>query len=350
MNDSYHERDFRSETPLRIAEPADGETVPMTKSTADPSVDSCPLCGSRSSIVVESIPYTSIWAELERQLGLATPAELRRRFTPAADALLLACSTCGLEYFSPHNQGDATFYALLTSAEAGYYTDRRWEYSVAEQLLHDGDSVLDIGCGDGTFLKRVAPRVGRSVGVDQNPEAIRDLARAGIEARCTDPESFAAENDVGFNVVCAFQLVEHLPRLDAFAAAARSCVAPGGLLLISVPNNDRLRLNPLDPLDCPPHHVSRWRPAQLREFARVFQFDLVDVVCERRRAGAVPDLMRGLGKRISALRHRGASESPGAHEGRTEYQARSGRPKLNTRHLRNVMLGHTMILLARRPS
>jgi 2-polyprenyl-3-methyl-5-hydroxy-6-metoxy-1,4-benzoquinol methylase len=350
MNDSYHERDFRSGWRPGIVEPADGETVPMTESTADLTVDPCPLCGCRSSIVVDSIPYASIWAELERQLGLTTPAELRRRFTPAPDASLFACSTCGLEYFSPHNQGDAAFYAFLTSAEAGYYTNRRWEYSVAEKLLHSGDSLLDIGCGDGAFLKQVARRVGRAVGVDQNPEGIRDLAEAGIEARCTDLAAFAAENAAGFNVVCAFQLLEHLPRVDAFAEAARRCVAPGGLLLVSVPNNDRPRLNPLDPLDCPPHHVSRWRPAQLREFARAFQFDLVDVISERRSPGALPGILRSLGRRTSAFRHRSAVTSADAHEGRPEPRARSRRPTLSTRHLRNLMLGHTMILVARRPA
>jgi SAM-dependent methyltransferase len=344
MNDSYHERDFRSGTPQRVAEPADGETVPMTKSTADPSVDACPLCGSRSSVVVESIPYTSIWVELERQLGLATPAELRRRFTPAAEALLFACPSCGLEYFAPHNQGDAAFYAFLTSAKAGYYTDRRWEYSVAEKLLHSGDSLLDIGCGDGTFLKRVGTRVGRAVGVDQNPAGIRDLADAGIEARCTDLETFAAQNDAGFNVVCAFQVIEHLPRLDAFAAAARRCVAPGGLLLISVPNNDRLRLNPLDPLDCPPHHVSRWRPAQLRRFARDFDFDPVDVVRERRRWRDVPGLRAGLRDRTSRANDEGNHQ----HDATTDTRPHRRRIKLG--QLRHVGVGHTMVLIARRPS
>jgi 2-polyprenyl-3-methyl-5-hydroxy-6-metoxy-1,4-benzoquinol methylase len=350
LNDSYHERDFRSGSRPGIVEPADGETVPMTKSTADLTVDACPLCGCRSAGAVESIPYASIWSELERQLGLATPAELRRRFTPTRDALLFACSTCGLEYFSPHNQGDAAFYAFLTSAEAGYYTNRRWEYSVVEKLLHSGDSLLDIGCGDGAFLKQVARRVGRAVGVDQNPEGIRDLAEAGIDARCTDLEVFAAENAASFNVVCAFQLLEHLPRVDAFAAAARRCVAPGGLLLVSVPNNDRLRLNPLDPLDCPPHHVSRWRPAQLREFARTFQFDLVDVICERRRPSAMPSLLGSLARRTSTLRHRGAATSADAHGEGSEPRARSHRPMLGIRHLRNLMLGHTMLLIACRPA
>jgi SAM-dependent methyltransferase len=321
----------------------------MTESTADLSVDPCPLCGRRSSATVDCIPYASIWAELERQLDLTVPEEQRRRFTPIPDALLFACSNCGLEYFSPHNQGDAAFYALLTSARAGYYTDRRWEYSVAEKLLHDRDTLLDIGCGDGVFLRHVAPRLARAVGVDQNPEGIRSLAEAGIEAYCADLEDFAAENAAQFDLVCAFQLLEHLPRVEAFAESAHRCVAPGGLLLVSVPNNDRLRLNPLDPLDCPPHHVSRWRTAQLREFARAFDFDCVDVLCERRRLHQLPDLLRRTHRRMTPV-HRGDGDTT---EDTTEPRSRS-RPRfrwqtLTPRNLRNLTLDHTMVLVARRP-
>jgi 2-polyprenyl-3-methyl-5-hydroxy-6-metoxy-1,4-benzoquinol methylase len=322
----------------------------MTESTTDLSVDPCPLCGRRSSTPVDRIPYASIWAELERQLDLTVPEELRRRFTPVPEALLLACSTCGLEYFSPHNQGDPAFYALLTSARAGYYTDRRWEYSVAEKLLHDRDSLLDIGCGDGVFLKHVAPRVARAVGVDQNPEGIRDLAEAGIEARCADLADFAPDNTAQFDVVCAFQLLEHLPRVEAFAASARRCVAPGGLLLVSVPNNDRLRLNPLDPLDCPPHHVSRWRTAQLQEFARAFHFDCVDVLCARRRLHQVPDLLRSLRRRTTTV-HAGDGGARANTAGRrSQSRARFWRQSLTPRNLRNLTLDHTMVLVARRPA
>jgi 2-polyprenyl-3-methyl-5-hydroxy-6-metoxy-1,4-benzoquinol methylase len=322
----------------------------MTESTTDLSVDPCPLCRCRAATAVERIPYWSIWAELERQLGLTAPDELRERFTPSPSAVLFACSTCRLEYFSPHNQGDAAFYAFLTSAEAGYYTDRRWEYSVAEKRLHRGDSLLDIGCGDGVFLKRVAHRVKRAVGVDQNPDGIRKLADSGIEARCADLADFAAENEARFDVVCALQLIEHLPRVDAFADAARRCIAPGGLLLVSVPNNERLRVNPLDPLDCPPHHVSRWRPTQLREFARFLEFEFVEVVRQRRDlrslAGFVPTLRTRL-----APRHRspGRGPTPERPEGAYDSRAPHLRSKLTFGHLRNLGFDHTMLLVARRP-
>jgi SAM-dependent methyltransferase len=315
----------------------------MTESTRDLSVDPCPLCGSRSSTIVASVPYASIWRELEGQLGLTVPDELRRRLTPARDAYLYACPSCGLEYFSPRNQGGSDFYGLLTSAPAGYYTDRRWEYSIAEKLLHDGDAVLDIGCGDGGFLRRVAPRVGRAVGVDENPAAIRRLADAGIEAHCADLEQFAAENAARFDVVCAFQLLEHLPSIAGFAQSVRSCATPGGFVLVSTPNNDRLRLNPLDPLDCPPHHVSRWRPDQLRRFARDFGFDPVDVVRERRRWRDVPGLLDRLRKRVRRSdEHSPAGDLPGSTP--------AGRRSLQLGQLRRLGLGHTMVLVARRPA
>jgi SAM-dependent methyltransferase len=347
VNDSYHERDLRSGPRRQIDEPSNRDFIPMTKSTADLSVDTCPLCDRHSSTVVDRISYDSIWTELERQLGLTTPPDLRRRFTPAPDAVLFACSTCGLEFFSPHNQGDPAFYAFLTSAEAGYYTDRRWEYSVAEKLLHGGDALLDVGCGDGTFLRRVRRRVARAVGVDQNREAIRNIAESGIEARCSDLESFAAKNAAEFDVVCAFQLIEHMPRVDTFAESARRCVAPGGLLLVSVPNNERLRLNPLDPLDCPPHHVSRWCPAQLHEFALRFGFVVVDILSERRRLRSLPDLFPSVRRRIAA--GRGGHTAVAASDDTSGRRARS-RGRLPSVRLRNLMLGHTMVLVARRPA
>jgi SAM-dependent methyltransferase len=289
------------------------------------------------------IPYASIWRELGRQLGLTVPDELRRRLTPAPDACLYACPTCGLEYFSPHNQGGPEFYGLLTSAPAGYYTDRRWEYSIAEHLMREGDALLDVGCGDGGFLRRVAPRAGRAVGVDQNAEAIRDLAAAGIEAHCASLEQFAGENVARFDVVCAFQLLEHLQSVGDFARAVRSCVTPGGLVLVSTPNNDRVRLNPLDPLDCPPHHVSRWRPAQLQRFASDFELDPVDVVRERRRLGDVPGLLARLWRRTS----RSVDDGTQRDVTGTTPPRRRWVPLAQLRHLGS---GHTMVLVARRPA
>ncbi len=43
---------------------------------------------------------------------------------------------------------------------------------------------------------------------------------------------------------------------------------PGGFLCLSVPNRMRSRSAQLAPLDCPPHHLTRWSPASLATIAR----------------------------------------------------------------------------------
>ena len=65
-----------------------------------------------------------------------------------------------------------------------------------------------------------------------------------------------------------FQVVEHVPDPRRFLSEARTLVAPGGFLIVSVPNRDGIfRLLPYDPANMPPHHVSRWRQRDLERLA-----------------------------------------------------------------------------------
>ena len=267
---------------------------------------------------------------------------LRARFTPTSDAVLYECATCGLEYFSPYNQGDASFYELLS--RHAYYQDRRWEFDRAEKLLEPGGSVIDIGCGDGGFLKQVESIAGRAVGVDQNPEGMRQLRAAGIEGHCLDLAALAQSPVGQFDLVCGFQVVEHLSDLEPFVQAVQATVAPGGRLMVSVPNAERLRINPLDPLDCPPHHVSHWRPAQLRELALRAGFEVTSMSYERPTLRSVTAVLPAIRKRLRFSRER--SETPSPVDG---IASPGAQPKPKGR-LRALLRGHTMAIVARRPS
>jgi SAM-dependent methyltransferase len=66
-------------------------------------------------------------------------------------------------------------------------------------------------------------------------------------------------------LVTAFEVLEHVPDPAAFFREAAALVAPGGYLAIAVPNNEGAhRLCSLEPLQWPPHHLTRWRAADLR--------------------------------------------------------------------------------------
>lgn len=235
-------------------------------------VDACPLCGSRSASLREEVPYQAIWKAFEIGLGASFSAAVMQRHTPSPDARLHECDRCGLQYFAPAVPGDAEFYRQLMSSTP--YETQTWEFEEVASRTGLDESLVDFGCGDGAFLRQIAPNFRRTVGVDRNVEALGGLAAAGIEAHAEDFESFAQRQRERFDVACAFQLMEHLPRVDQLMAPMTECVRAGGRIFVSVPNRARYGRRVIEPMDCPPHHISRWQARQLEYLAARFGLEL----------------------------------------------------------------------------
>ena len=97
-------------------------------------------------------------------------------------------------------------------------------------------TLLDIGCGSGAFLC-VAHRRGFSAcGMDQSPHAAAAAGSIpGIEVRRGEIGSKIWE-ERRFDFVCMFHVLEHLPDPRLGLRYAAGLLAPGGSLLIQVPN------------------------------------------------------------------------------------------------------------------
>jgi SAM-dependent methyltransferase len=240
-----------------------------------PVTGRCPLCRSAQAEPVGALRYDDVWAQFERVHGVVLSDPVRRRHAPAPEARLMRCTTCGLEWFSPQVPGDAAFYEEVMTA-AGYEPDR-WEFALAAARIAPGRAVIDFGCGEGAFLRTLEGSAGRRAGVDHNPAAVRALRAAGIEAFVDDFAGVAERVPGEFDVACAFQVLEHLADAEPLIEAMTTVVRPGGRLLIGVPNADRGGRLDLEPFDSPPHHMSRWRVAQLEELARRFGLGLIRV-------------------------------------------------------------------------
>jgi len=97
--------------------------------------------------------------------------------------------------------------------------------------------VLDIGCGDGTLLRALALRgrsgLGLELGADagQGPQAARTAALPPrvIEGRVGDLEG-------GWAAIVAWHSLEHLPAAGVTLDDAAARLAPGGLLVVAMPN------------------------------------------------------------------------------------------------------------------
>jgi SAM-dependent methyltransferase len=176
-------------------------------------------------------------------------------------------SPCGLAFFDPMIMGDSAFYKEFYD-RFGWHeriasaTLRRPEFSEAAALAPAGARVLDVGAGKGGFARFVAHA--RYVGLE--PNADRDCASPDIRREAI--AEHARANPGAYDMVCAFQVIEHVGDPVAFAAAMVDCLKPGGRLILGVPCwPSPLTGIPDLAMNAPPHHLTWWTQGALRALA-----------------------------------------------------------------------------------
>lgn len=122
--------------------------------------------------------------------------------------------------------------------------------------------LLDIGCGDGVFLKS-AERMGFEVwGIDFDKKSI-EIARnkfglSNVYAMSLGEfANYAREKNMSFDVITFFEVLEHQMDPVSFMNSLRTILKKEGYIAGSVPNRRRLFVNldrELFSADFPPHH------------------------------------------------------------------------------------------------
>lgn len=214
----------------------------------------CGLCGKG----VERVVGTALVEDVVRAYAEALRVDVTADFAGAADPelKLLECQACGLRQYTPAVAGSGAFYDALQK-HGWYYASERPEYGEALRLVGPGDRLLEIGCGRGVFGQRVRSR--SYLGIELSDDARRAAAASGLAVVGDRLEDYAAAHPGEHDVVASFQVLEHVPAPRRFLEDAVHCLRPGGLLVLSVPNEDSyLRFAQNQLLNMPPHHQTRW--------------------------------------------------------------------------------------------
>ncbi|MGH7338644.1 MAG: class I SAM-dependent methyltransferase, partial [Myxococcota bacterium] len=97
--------------------------------------------------------------------------------------------------------------------------------------------ILDIGCGTGLFLAVARRRGWQPYGVDDCAAATAHARdHFGLEVWDGRFSDFAAREGLRFDAISMWDIIEHSRAPVALLAAARSVLAPGGVIAISTPN------------------------------------------------------------------------------------------------------------------
>lgn len=221
----------------------------------------CPACGTPSREPADAVAVADLIAGY-KQAGLAL--DIAHLMVGAPSHIgLHRCSGCDLRWFDPMQPGDAQFYEDLQRHD-WYYQDDKPEYVAVAAEIARPSRVLEVGCGKGAFARHLAAGV-HYRGLEFNGRAIAQVRQAGLDVSGRSIEEEALAAPAAYDVVCHFQVLEHVPATAAFMRACVAALKPGGRLIVTVPAEDSyLGVSPGGWLNMPPHHVTRWSDLALR--------------------------------------------------------------------------------------
>ncbi|HEX3589174.1 MAG TPA: class I SAM-dependent methyltransferase [Pseudonocardiaceae bacterium] len=148
-------------------------------------------------------------------------------------------------------------------------------FDVITRMLPPGvRDVLEIGCGQGAVGARLAQRCSY-VGIEPD-ETSYGVADARLRAMGRGEVRHQSSTELGderFDLVCAFEVLEHVEDDAAALTEWASHLRPGGWLLLSVPAHQQ-RFGPWDEIV---GHYLRYSPADITELLHRTGFTDVEV-------------------------------------------------------------------------
>ncbi len=272
------------------------------------TVPHCQVCGAAAGRAVYRFRQRLPWAQA------------------ATEQVVRGCPECGFLFMSPRpGRAALTAYYASDSHGSGQVFREEGSGTRAAQnarmragfiagLLSPGDTVLDIGCGQGLLLEALRGHGMAGAGLEPSPAAAAAAAARGL---AVTNGVLGTPLDRQFDAVAMISVLEHLWDPAEGIAAASTYLRPGGLMMIEVPN----ALSPTPSLTdwFSFEHLSHFSPATVARLMRRSGF----------RWAALGSSLRDGGVRLGAVAGADFPSRPGRWEALEEIEARCPVPALD---------------------
>jgi SAM-dependent methyltransferase len=236
-----------------------------------------PITNSNNVSLVKDVEVKWIVDNYKKELGI----DIAKYFTKLKKIQICKCLDTDYSFYYPFNlSGDSAFYEELQKNQ-WYYMDWKWEHEYVKNILSHHYSLLEIGCGNGSFLSKINSIVSDAEGLELNEKAIEQCRRKGIKVSPNSIQDYSKKHQNRYDVICSFQVLEHIVSVGNFLHSSLECLKKDGLLILSVPNNETFFLkDTLRILNMPPHHMGLWNMHAFISLQNYYPMILVDLLSE----------------------------------------------------------------------
>lgn len=237
-----------------------------------------PLSGSCNIKKESEIKTDFIIKKYQQDLGVDVS-----HYFKGLDAIsIYQCLDSGYRFYYPFAlAGESEFYEKLQK-HPWYYMDWKWEHEKTLTIINDAKNLLEIGCAQGEFLEKIHTKGIACTGLELNAHAAKVGRKKGLHILEESIQNHAKKHKEHYDVVCSFQVAEHVASIGEFIQASLDALKPGGKLIISVPNNDSVVFKAgVDiVLNMPPHHMGLWNMNSLIKLQHFFPVQIEDIYLE----------------------------------------------------------------------
>ena len=128
-----------------------------------------PVTGKANVVLEEVISVDEIIERYKHTFDI----DVSKYFPSIEKIEIYKCLDSNYRFYYPFNlSGDGEFYKHFQQYD-WYYVPWKWEHETVKNLLKPKDHVLEIGCGFGSFIKKLETSGISCVGLELNEDAVR---------------------------------------------------------------------------------------------------------------------------------------------------------------------------------
>lgn len=248
-------------------------------------ISKCPLCSNKDNLLLYEINSELVTKYLISRKDLKKFKELKRDIEElwgGENCKKIICKNCLLVYAYPFVGGNNEFYSNIYSSP-NKYPNWRWDYDVTLNeitKLPKGSrkSLLEIGAGNGAFLKIIPPEVIAKKNIfscEISESGKEELSKYGIK---NYDNIVLNKVDKKFSIICLFDTLEHLDNLDALFKKIKKISAKNAHIFITTHIKETVKFleNRGAGIDLPPVHISCWDRKSFETLSKRYGLKIVE--------------------------------------------------------------------------